>query len=31
MKREGNMVYALFSLGIVAAVGAVYTAAVGYL
>ena len=31
MKREGNMVYALFSLGVVAAVGAVYTAAIGWL
>jgi len=31
MKREGNMVYALFSLGVVAAVAAVYTEAVGYL
>jgi uncharacterized protein len=31
MKRESNMVYALFSLGLVAAVGAVYTAAIGYL
>jgi pimeloyl-ACP methyl ester carboxylesterase len=31
MKRENNMVYALFSLGLLAAVGAVYTAAVGYL
>jgi len=31
MKREGNMVYALFSLGVVAAVAAVYTAAIGYL
>jgi hypothetical protein len=31
MKREGNMVYALFSLGLLAAVGAVYTAAIGYL
>jgi len=31
MKREGNMVYALFSLGVVAFVAAIYTAAVGYL
>jgi uncharacterized protein len=31
MKREGNMVYALFSLGLIAAVGAVYTAAIGWL
>lgn len=31
MKREGNMVYALFSLGLLAAVGAVYTAAIGWL
>jgi uncharacterized protein len=31
MKRESNMVYALFSLGLLAAVGAVYTAAIGYL
>jgi pimeloyl-ACP methyl ester carboxylesterase len=31
MKRESNMVYALFSLGVAAAVAAVYTAAVGYL
>jgi uncharacterized protein len=31
MKREGNMVYALFSLGVLAAVGAVYTAAIGWL
>lgn len=31
MKRESSMVYALFSLGVVAAVAAVYTAAVGYL
>jgi uncharacterized protein len=31
MNREGNMVYALFSLGLLAAVGAVYSAAVGYL
>jgi hypothetical protein len=29
--REGNMVYALFSLGLVAAAAAVYTAAIGYL
>jgi pimeloyl-ACP methyl ester carboxylesterase len=31
MKKGGNMVYALFSLGLLAAVGAVYTAAIGYL
>jgi pimeloyl-ACP methyl ester carboxylesterase len=31
MKREGGMVYALFSLGVAAAVAAVYTAAIGYL
>ena len=31
MKRENNMVYALFSLGLLAAVGAVYTAAIGWL
>jgi uncharacterized protein len=31
MKRGNNMVYALFSLGVVAAVGAVYTAAIGWL
>jgi uncharacterized protein len=31
MKRGSNMVYALFSLGVVAAVGAVYTAAIGWL
>src|SRR4051812_27510775 len=31
MKKEGNMVYALFSLGVAAAVAAIYTAAVGYL
>ena len=31
MKRESSMAYALFSLGVVAAVAAVYTAAVGYL
>ncbi|HWI81834.1 alpha/beta hydrolase [Ramlibacter sp.] len=31
MKREGTMVYALFSLGVLAAVGAVYTAAIGWL
>jgi pimeloyl-ACP methyl ester carboxylesterase len=31
MKRESNLVYALFSLGLLAAVGAVYTAAIGYL
>jgi uncharacterized protein len=31
MKREGSMVYALFSLGVLAAIGAVYTAAIGYL
>lgn len=31
MKGESSMVYALFSLGLLAAVGAVYTAAVGYL
>lgn len=31
MKRGSNMVYALFSLGLVAAVGAVYTAAIGWL
>ena len=31
MKRERNKVYALCSLGLVAAVGAVYTAAIGYL
>src|SRR3954467_8576777 len=30
-KREGNLVYALFSLGLVAAAAAVYTAAIGYL
>jgi pimeloyl-ACP methyl ester carboxylesterase len=31
MKREGNMVYALFSLGLLAAAAAVYTTAIGYL
>ena len=31
MKRGNNMVYALFSLGLVAALGAVYTAAIGWL
>lgn len=31
MKREGSMVYALFSLGVAAAMAAVYTAAIGYL
>ncbi|HEY0887225.1 MAG TPA: alpha/beta fold hydrolase [Ramlibacter sp.] len=31
MKRGNNMVYALFSLGLLAAVGAVYTAAIGWL
>lgn len=31
MRREGNMVYALFSLGLLAAVGAVYTATIGWL
>ena len=31
MKTGGNMVYALFSLGVLAAAGAVYTAAIGYL
>src|SRR5690242_5779528 len=31
MKRENNMVYALFSLGVLAAIGAVYGAAIGYL
>ena len=31
MKRGNNMVYALFSLGVIAAVGAVYTAAIGWL
>ncbi|HSH89180.1 MAG TPA: alpha/beta fold hydrolase [Ramlibacter sp.] len=31
MKAGSNMVYALFSLGLLAAVGAVYTAAIGYL
>ena len=30
-KRDGNMVYALFSLGLLAAAAAVYSAAVGYL
>ena len=30
-KHEGNMVYALFSLGVLAAAAAVYTAAIGYL
>ncbi|HEY8050360.1 MAG TPA: alpha/beta fold hydrolase [Ramlibacter sp.] len=30
-QREGNMVYALFSLGVLAAAAAVYTAAIGYL
>ena len=30
-RRESNMVYALFSLGLVAAAAAVYTAAIGYL
>jgi pimeloyl-ACP methyl ester carboxylesterase len=30
-RREGNMVYALFSLGMLAAAAAVYTAAIGYL
>jgi len=29
--RDGNMVYALFSLGLLAAAAAVYTAAIGYL
>jgi uncharacterized protein len=31
MKRGNNMVYALFSLGLLAAVGAVYSAAIGWL
>jgi pimeloyl-ACP methyl ester carboxylesterase len=31
MKRESSMVYGLFSLGLIAAIGAVYTAAIGYL
>jgi pimeloyl-ACP methyl ester carboxylesterase len=31
MKRENSTIYALFSLGLLAAVGAVYTATVGYL
>lgn len=31
MKRGNNMVYALFSLGVVAAMGAAYTAAIGWL
>ena len=31
MKRESSIVYGLFSLGLLAAVGAVYTAAIGYL
>lgn len=31
MKRGNNMVYALFSLGVLAAAGAVYTAAIGWL
>ncbi|NPC55492.1 alpha/beta hydrolase [Caenimonas soli] len=31
MKRGNSMVYALFSLGVAAAVAAVYTAAIGYL
>ena len=31
MKRGNNMAYALFSLGLVAALGAVYTAAIGWL
>jgi uncharacterized protein len=31
MKRENSMVYALFSLGLLAAVGAIYTATIGYL
>ncbi|MEO8654270.1 MAG: alpha/beta fold hydrolase [Ramlibacter sp.] len=31
MKRGNNMLYALFSLGLVAAAGAVYTAAIGWL
>jgi uncharacterized protein len=31
IKREGNSLYALLSLGLVAAAGAVYTAAIGYL
>lgn len=31
MKRESNRVYVVFSLGLVAAVGAVYTAAIGWL
>ena len=31
MKRGSNMVYALFSLGLVAAIGAVYTTAIGWL
>jgi pimeloyl-ACP methyl ester carboxylesterase len=31
MKRENGIVYGLFSLGLIAAVGAVYTAAIGYL
>ncbi|MEJ6022541.1 alpha/beta hydrolase [Ramlibacter sp. PS4R-6] len=30
-KREGNLVYALFSLGVLAAAAAVYSAAIGYL
>jgi uncharacterized protein len=31
MKREGSVAYGLFSLGLIAAIGAVYTAAIGYL
>jgi uncharacterized protein len=31
MKREGGLVYALYSLGVLAALGAAYTAAIGYL
>jgi pimeloyl-ACP methyl ester carboxylesterase len=31
MKRESNRAYVMFSLGLVAAVGAVYTAAIGWL
>ncbi|MDB5873812.1 MAG: hypothetical protein JWQ07_3254, partial [Ramlibacter sp.] len=31
MKKGKSMVYALFSLGVIAAVGAVYTAAIGWL
>jgi pimeloyl-ACP methyl ester carboxylesterase len=31
MKRESSIAYGLFSLGLIAAMGAVYTAAIGYL